>query len=50
MIFFMQIQKHGPHDFKSSLVYVWCISIKFHHYANIFIQIGNLDPSKKLSH
>jgi hypothetical protein len=29
--------------FKSSLLYVWCIFIEFHHYVNIFIQVGNLN-------
>jgi len=29
--------------FKSSLLYDWCMFIKFHPSINVFIQVGNLN-------
>jgi hypothetical protein len=42
---FMQIQKQSSwFDFKSLLLYVWCIFIEFYHYAHILTQVANLNP------
>ncbi len=40
----MQNRKHNPYvDFKSPLLYDWCMFIEFHPSLNIFIQVDNFN-------